>query len=277
MSDVLEQMLAPDALSIHFQPIFEIGGTSTELWGFEALARGPKGTHFESAQILFDYVRLKREEARVDRRCIAEAIARASTFPDVPRVSLNVHASTLERDRGFATFLGSAAIAAAFDPASIVVEIVEQTQYYDATRFASALAELRSLGVQIAIDDFGLGNGNFRTILDVQPEFLKVDRYFVNHCARDANRQSLLRSVVQVARDFGSIVIAEGVEDADDLMTLSSLGVQLAQGFLLGRPQYEPEFSSNYAAPCRQTPACRRGSPDRNGQFASGPSANSGE
>lgn len=248
MSDVLEHLLAPDALSIVFQPIFDITGTSPELWGFEALARGPKGTHFERAPILFDYVRLKHEEVRVDRRCVAEAIARASALGDVPRVSVNVHASTLERDRRFATFLGSAAVAAAFDPASIIVEIVEHAPYFEATRLASALAELRSMGVQIAVDDIGFGNGNYRMILDVQPEYLKVDRYFVHGCAHDANRQSLLRSVVQIARDFGSVVVAEGVEEPDDLLILGSIGVQLVQGFLLGRPEREPSFFSNYAA-----------------------------
>lgn len=247
MSDVLEHLLAPDALSIVFQPIFHVGGTNVELWGFEALARGPKGTHFERAQILFDYVRLKHEEVRVDRRCVADAIARASAV-GVPRVSVNVHASTLERDRSFATFLESAAVAAVFDPASIIVEIVEQTPYFETERLVSALAELRSLGVRIAIDDIGFGNGNYRVILDVQPEYLKVDRYFVHGCARDANRQSLLRSVVQIARDFGSVVIAEGVEDPDDLLVLSDIGVHLAQGYLLGRPQSLPIFSSTYAA-----------------------------
>ena len=251
MSEVMDHLLAPDVVQMVFQPIVEIAHGQRRLWAVEALARGPAGTHFEQASVLFDYVRLKREETRMDRRCAAEAIARVSAFTDsVPRLTVNIHASTLERDRGFATFLESAIVAADFDPTRVIVEIVEQGHYFAAVRLGAALAELRALGVRIAVDDLGLGNGNFRTVLDVRPEYLKIDRYFVHGCASDANRRSLLRSAMQIASDFGAVVIAEGIENESDLSVLTDLGITLVQGFLLGRPEPVPVLNRiSMAAP----------------------------
>jgi EAL domain-containing protein (putative c-di-GMP-specific phosphodiesterase class I) len=241
-------MLQGPLFSTLFQPIYDVRGDQFHVWAVEALTRGPAGTHFEPAPIFFEYVRLKREEVRVDRWCIASALARHASLDRSTQLSVNVHASTLERDPTFASFVESVAVATGVDPSTLIVEIVEQAAYSDSSRLVRVLRDLRSLGMAIAVDDVGAGHGNFRAILDIEPEYLKLDRYFVAGAAADAHRRSLIASTLQIARDFGAMVICEGVEDPADLRVLREMDVPLVQGFLLAMPKERPAFESVAAA-----------------------------
>lgn len=236
---LVEQLLEPGSLSLVFQPMVDFSRPARALCALEVLTRGPKGTQFERAPVLFDFVRLKREEVRFDRYCIANALAATSSLPDVT-ISVNVHAATLERDSSFARYVETAAAANDFDLSRLMIELVEQSSYFDTTRLLEAIRQLRFLGVRIALDDVGLGNGNYRTMLDARPDCLKIDRYFVAGCATDRYRRSIIGSIQAIARDFGATVIAEGVETEEDLETLRGLGVTRGQGFLFGRPAARP-------------------------------------
>jgi EAL domain-containing protein (putative c-di-GMP-specific phosphodiesterase class I) len=243
--DMIELLLNGDSLSTVFQPIFDISGGGFELWGVEALTRGPAGTHFANASVLFDYIRLKQEEVVADRHCIAAAFAsRARMLPaSLPRFSVNIHAGTLERDRTFASHIETLARTYDIDTSSVIIEIVEQSTYFDSRRVIAAIEDLRSLGVRIAIDDLGLGHGNYRLILDAAPDYLKLDRYFVHGCAQDRHRRALIASVQEIARQFDASVIAEGVERLEDLTTLRTMAVPIVQGYLMGVPHARPELT----------------------------------
>lgn len=242
--DAISRLLGGNALSTVFQPIFDISGTEFDIWAVEALTRGPVGTHFEQASVLFDYIRLKQEEVAADRHCIGSAFAthRRLLSASIPHLAINVHAGTLERDRDFAHFLEGLAAHFGIKTSSLIVEINEQSTYFDSSQLISALNELRALGVQISIDDLGLGHGNYRLILDANPDYLKLDRYFIHGCSEDRHRRALIESVQQIAANFGAAVIAEGVERAEDLFTLITMGIPLVQGFLLAAPGAPPNL-----------------------------------
>lgn len=237
----IETLLKPGTLNVVFQPILELDDMRRP-WGAEALTRGPHGTHFESAPVLFDYVRFKHEEVRVDRRCIDTAIARAAQM-QVPRLSVNVHSATIERDTTFAAFLEASCRAHLFDPRKLIVELVEQSAYWSRTRLIGALEGIRSIGASIALDDVGLGHSNFGMILDVRADVLKVDRYFVDGCAIDPQRRAVLRAIAAVANEAGSAVIAEGIEREEDLATVREAGIHIGQGYLLGCPSTHLDFT----------------------------------
>src|SRR5438477_3976219 len=120
----LDTILQPGGITPLYQPICLVGDGETSLAGFECLSRGPKGTNFESAKVLFDYVRLKRQESVVDRACISAALANAPKHDSV-RYSLNVHAATLARDDDFVSFLRTTAAANAIPCHRLTIEIVE--------------------------------------------------------------------------------------------------------------------------------------------------------
>ena len=232
----LDMLLAPGGITPVYQPLYAVRAGHYDLYGVECLSRGPKGTNFESANVLFDYIRLKREESMIDRACIAASLENGRNLPPRIQIGINVHASTLGRDHGFVPFLATTAAATGIEMSRLTIEIVEHAPPWDGVSFLAALDELRGLGSKIALDDVGLGQSNFKMILDVGPDFLKLDRYFVEGCANDTKRQAVLSVVTEVGKQFGAEVVAEGVEDAATLETLSRYSIRLMQGFYFAKP-----------------------------------------
>jgi len=235
-STALDAVLAPHAISILFQPIFEVRCGHGRIDSLEALARGPAGTHVHKAGVLFEYARRKGAEVAVDRACLVAVFEALGGVGGEPRVSLNVHASTLGRDPEFPAFLADLAAAHAVDLARLTVEVVEHALPWDGAVFQCVLRGLRDIGIRIALDDVGLGQSNYRMVLECRPDYFKVDRYIVSGCHRDEHRAMVLRSVAELARGFGGRVVAEGIEDPADLRTVEALGIDLIQGFLLSPP-----------------------------------------
>ena len=236
---LLDTLLEPGKLSVVFQPIFEVGSGQLTLHGLECLIRGPRGTNAERPGVLFEYIRRKRAESAIDRACIAAALAEATLLPVAARLNLNVHASTLGRDLGFPAFLLDRAAEAGIPPGLLVVEIVEHAPPLDVPAFRRALAELREAGLTIALDDVGLGQSNYKMMLDARPDYFKLDRYFVHGAHADFHRQAVMESVTQLAQRFGGRVVAEGVEERADYDTVIAQGIDLIQGFI-----FSPAVSS---------------------------------
>jgi EAL domain-containing protein (putative c-di-GMP-specific phosphodiesterase class I) len=233
---LLDAVLAPGGLSVLFQPIYAIKNQTLTLHALEALSRGPAGTNVHRADVLFEYARRKGAEAELDRVCIALALREVATLPTQPVVSLNVHASTLERDNDFPRFLFDTCAAVSIDPSRLILELIEQQRFWDKGRFLRTLVELRRAGVQIALDDVGLGYSNHRLMAEIHPDIVKVDRYFVNGSRGNDAILAAIESIVVLAGRLHSKVIAEGIETLADLRRVCSLGIDLVQGYLFARP-----------------------------------------
>jgi EAL domain-containing protein (putative c-di-GMP-specific phosphodiesterase class I) len=258
LKDLLDAILEPGGLTVHFQPILELRDGGRRVYGLECLIRGPKGTNLESADVLFDYVRRKREESLVDRACVKAAFENARELPGRPQLSINVHASTLGRDHEFLVFLGDVADVNAISLREVTVEIVEHAPPWDGRSFLGALEGLRRIGVRIGLDDVGLGQSNYRMILDCRPDYFKVDRYFALGCAKDPYRQAVMQSIHELARRFGGRVVAEGVENTEDLAAIQDIGIDLVQGYLFARAApLQDLLASGLLAPERKDGASR--------------------
>jgi len=230
-----DRILEPEGLTTVFQPIFELG-PQRKIFALEALTRGPKGTNIERSDVLFEYVRRKRREAEVDQLAIEAALRQARGLLEVPALTLNVHASTLERDRRFAASLAGLSAEYEIPLDRILIEIVEHAPPWNGPHFLTTLGELRELGVRIALDDVGLGQSSFRMILDCRPDLLKIDRHFVAGAHADPLRRAVLESISDLARRLGGRAVAEGIEDERDLAAVAEIGIRLAQGYLLCEP-----------------------------------------
>ena len=230
----LNTILEPGGITPMYQPICHVDGNDATLAGFECLSRGPRGTNFEPANVLFDYVRLKREEIVVDRACISAALSNAPKA--APRLAVNVHASTLGRDAEFVDFLCETAATHGFPCSCLTVEIVEHAPPWNSSGFTDALRRLRAQNIAIALDDVGLGQSNFKMMLDVRPDYLKIDRYFVEECDADADRRAVIESIASLASHFGAQIVAEGVERIEVRDALLRFGLNLMQGYLFGKP-----------------------------------------
>jgi EAL domain-containing protein (putative c-di-GMP-specific phosphodiesterase class I) len=230
--------MEPGSISVVFQPIVELSGGTPELRSLESLARGPAGTNVALPNVMFDYARLKKVEDAVDRVCVWRALAEArALLPEMPRIAMNVHASTLGRDAKFVEFLVTTARAFLIPLDKLTVEIVEHAPPWDGRSFLRALDALRSHDIRIALDDVGLGQSNYKMMVDVHPDYMKIDRYFVDGCHKDKRRAAVVASVQQLCDQLGCEAIAEGVEDEADVGFASSNGIRLFQGYLFGRPK----------------------------------------
>ena len=234
---LLDEILAPEAMTTVFQPIVAFDAEENRsLHGYEALSRGPRGTHASRADVLFEYVRRKHAEPVVDRACVLAALRAARHLPACPHLSLNVHAATLGQDDRFGETLLEAAAAGGLRPEQLVIEIVEQSSVWNSFGFARALDGLRKAGVRLAVDDVGTGHSNLQMVVEVQPDFLKLDRFFVAGAATCPVRRATLGAMTLLAASFGGAVVAEGVETSDDLAAVRAAGISLAQGYLLSPP-----------------------------------------
>ncbi|MGA6983507.1 MAG: EAL domain-containing protein [Candidatus Sulfotelmatobacter sp.] len=230
---LLDKILDPEQLSVRFQPIFYVRDGEHQLHSVEALIRGPKGTHFEAAPMLFDYVRRKKEEKAVDNSCIAAICARAAGLPRELRINVNVHAVTLGQNPEFVESLRRRAHKHSLSLDRFTVEIVEYAPTYDIPELSRTIAGLRKAGVRIALDDVGIGQSNYRMMLDCHPEYFKLDAYFVRGLKDDPKRRAVVESVVTFGRALHSAVVAEGAESLEDIAVLAELGVEFVQCNLL--------------------------------------------
>lgn len=243
----LAQILDAGGLSTRFQPILEVGAEAAagpSLHGLECLSRGPAGTVFESASVLFDYARRKQAEVIIDRECIALALRNARALASGVRLFLNVHASTLGRDDWFASFLAHQAEANGLHPRRLTLEILENSGQAESRAFRRNVGAVQEMGVNLAMDDVGLHYCNFGMLLDLSPAYLKLDMQLVRGCQDDPRRQAILRTLHQVALDLGANVIAEGIESGEELKVVRDIGIRYLQGFHFLPPLRPEEFAA---------------------------------
>jgi EAL domain-containing protein (putative c-di-GMP-specific phosphodiesterase class I) len=127
--------------------------------------------------------------------------------------------------------------ASGLSPRSLVLELTETVLMRDIAVTSLRLEELRDLGVKIAIDDFGTGYSSLGYLRDIPVDVLKIDRSFISGLAGNARQQELVSAVIQLGHTLGLRVVAEGIEDEDQLTALTAMGCRYAQGYHLGRPE----------------------------------------
>lgn len=244
----LDRILEAGAIRVLFQPILRRRESGWSLHGFEGLVRGPQGTNLQDAEVLFEYVRRKRQEVAMDRHCVQEIFRAARNFGPQVRLTVNVHAATLEQDDRFPAFVEQVLDRQEMNPARVTLEVVEQSPSRCGTRFIDALRSLRALGCSIALDDVGLGYSNYRMILESRPDCFKIDRYLIAGAHTDYYRRAVIRSIADLAGSFGAFAVAEGIDNTEDLAAVLDEGVTTCQGFLLGHPAAAPVFGKWDAA-----------------------------
>ncbi|MBB3952237.1 putative bifunctional diguanylate cyclase/phosphodiesterase [Aureimonas jatrophae] len=153
-------------------------------------------------------------------------------------VAVNVSAVQLSSPRLMAHVVG--ALAASGLPAHrLEIELTETAIVANAAQVGHVLAGLRTLGVRVAMDDFGTGYSSLAHLRDLPLDRIKIDRSFVSSASTDPNSLAVLRAVTQLGRDIGIETLGEGVETQEQLALLRDLGCRAAQGYLLGRPDFE--------------------------------------
>jgi EAL domain-containing protein (putative c-di-GMP-specific phosphodiesterase class I) len=118
----------------------------------------------------------------------------------------------------------------------VVLEVTERVSLDQVKDVRAKLADLRRMGFRLAIDDLGAGYAGLTSFATLEPEFVKLDMSLVRDVHRNHTKETLVRSMTSACRDLGMLVVAEGVETLEERDLLVSLGCDLLQGYLLGKP-----------------------------------------
>lgn len=241
---LLDRFLDGDGMSILLQPIWEDGNQGLKIFGYEALTRGPSDSLFESPEFLFDYIRRKRAEREADRTVLKWAIASVPWLPPGVRLTVNVHARTVETDSRLPQLIEGLLANQGLKPEQLVLVLLEEGTAHSFSTLISRLGPLRSIGVSIALDDCGAGRSNLDWLMACRPEILKLDSKMISGIDADSGRSELVRVVGELASLAGSRLLAEGVETPEELACLRRLGVTLFQGHLLAQSRPASELVS---------------------------------
>lgn len=226
LSERVEAVLAAGDLSMALQPIIEI--PTGRLVGAEALARFADGRPPDVWFAEAGEVGLRVELEMLAVRC---ALGRLTELPDHATISINACPDVLVHPEFTTMLLGAGAL---LD--RVVIEITEHIRIAEYDALQTALSALRSAGAGLAVDDTGAGYASLTHVLRLRPDIVKLDRSLVAAVDSDRARRTLITALNLLALDIGAVVTAEGVETAAELETLADLGVDHAQGYLIGRP-----------------------------------------
>ena len=168
-----------------------------------------------------------------------ERTRREAGLPSL-RLAINFTPASLLENHFEAKALAAMVHAAGLSPRNITLECTEQQAVSDVVPLMKQVKALRRLGFGFAIDDAGAGYASFTLIAALHPSIIKIDREIAHGIARDNAKQALVEAFVSFGRRIGARLLAEGIEKRSDLAMLTSLGVDLGQGYLIGKPSYVP-------------------------------------
>ena len=217
-----------------YEPIVDV--QTRTVFGYEALARGPRGTPFHSAGALFSAAETHDLVFELDSVCRASGLKGAVELPAETKLFLNVRPSSMEAIRTKEDGLVEKLHDAGLNPTDVVLEINEQESIDDFSKFRDLTEAYRKRGFEFALDDTGSGYSSFEQMIELSPEYVKIDRSMVTGVDQDSTKQNVLAALLTLAEQMGSRVIGEGLGRLEELETLQKLGIHFGQGWLFGQP-----------------------------------------
>jgi diguanylate cyclase (GGDEF)-like protein len=243
----LSSILTQSGLHSLFQPIICL--SERRILGYEALTRGPSNSPLHSPIALFAVARQAGRLSELEIACRQSACRRFNEQQLPGKLFLNVSPESLleaaHQPGRTLQLLQDLGIA----PSQVVIELTEQTPIDDFQLLQTALHHYRAMGFSIALDDLGAGYSSLRLWSELRPDYVKIDRHFIDGIHQDALKREFVGSILQIAKASRAQVIAEGIELPEELAVLTEMGVDLVQGYLLGRPQEHPSRDARALMP----------------------------
>ncbi len=239
--DLLFHLLDTNSLSSWFQPIFS--RQNGEIYGYEALTRVRDGVapNFDISK-LFAKAQAEGIIASLDMQCRENAFCRAAELSFLQKnayLFVNICPGTLMHPDHRGGITDRLAEDSGIPKDRIVLEITEQESIKNYDLFQRSIDHYRKRGYKIAIDDFGVGYGGLKMLSIVEPDYVKIDRHFIDELDRYPFKYNLVDAMATVCHKLGITVIAEGIERQEELDIVSRFGIDLFQGYYLERPGRE--------------------------------------
>jgi EAL domain-containing protein (putative c-di-GMP-specific phosphodiesterase class I)/FixJ family two-component response regulator len=220
------RVLESDGLDMLFQPVIDLD--DGRVVGVEALARirsePPRPPHLWFAEA--SEVGLG---SRLELAAIARALRALESLPDDAYLAVNLSPETVF-EPGLDEVLASA------EGHRVVIELTEHSRVAEYEPLLESLSRFRRRGTRIAVDDAGAGYAGLQHILRLRPEIIKLDIDLIHEIDRDPARRALASSLIAFSHEIDAVIVAEGIETTEELVTLRELGVPSGQGYHIARP-----------------------------------------
>ncbi|MFH0924358.1 MAG: EAL domain-containing protein [bacterium] len=230
----LIHIIESEDIHTYYQPIVDIKKKS--VYGYEALSRGPEGSDFFYPTFLFQFAEeiglLEKVDELAQRKIFEECIG----IKEDLHLFVNFMPEFIETPS--TGIIGIIKLLKKYNIRSdmIVMEITERSAIHDFEEFRNILQTFKSFNFKVAIDDAGAGYSSLQSIAEIKPDYLKFDMALIRNIDKDLIKQEILKTLCTLAQKINSILIAEGIETLEELETVTSLGVEYAQGFLFAKP-----------------------------------------
>ena len=244
-ADLEAALREPTGIVPFFQPQFS--AKTLELTGFEVLARWNHPTRgILTPDKFMTFAREMKCVADIDRQILSKSVECVRRWEAsglvIPRLSVNVSSERLHDPE-----LLSCVKDLGEDAEKLSFELLETTFLDDTSdQVEDTLNSLRALGVEFEIDDFGSGYASIRSLINVRPKRLKIDKSLIRDVAVDNDLSSLVQAIVDIARTFKIEVVAEGVEANEQISILLDIGCDYLQGFGLAKPMSDEAVMATY-------------------------------
>lgn len=221
-------------LRTQFQPIVNLN--SGRIAGYEALIRGDSDSPIRRPGEMLHIAERSQMISWFDMACLEQCFSKASEQGLRHPLFINIEAEGLEAIHLHSSSLAERALKYGIHPDQVVVEITERQALGDFPRLIEGIKHLKDQGFRFAVDDAGAGYNSLEIIVELKPDYVKVDRRLVAGIDTNGTKRGLIASLVRYSRQIGTSVLGEGIETQAELETMIDLGVNYAQGYLLARP-----------------------------------------
>ena len=225
-----------NSADVAFQPI--VSAQSLRTHGFEALSRLPEHAPFASITMLLDAAAQKQVLREVERTLLIKAISKFARYDAAfkSRLFCNVDNRVFDDVDASPANIVEYVRSVGLRPNNLCIELSERVPPESEERLARLVEIYQKHNVRIAIDDFGRGFSGLETLMLVNPHYVKIDQCFVRNIHTRVRQQAIVDGVVRTSHSLGLHVVAEGVEQEDELRLLREMGCDFVQGYLIARP-----------------------------------------
>jgi EAL domain-containing protein (putative c-di-GMP-specific phosphodiesterase class I) len=230
----VDKIIEQRTLKVVYQPI--VNHSLGVIFAFEALSRPHYQGSFIPPDVWFRAAYESDRSIEADLLALTASVCSLKSLPHKIQsfpLFVNVMPSSLFEET-FVEGLEVLLREGLCEPQQLVLEFVEYVSY-DPSLLSKMLRPIRSLGVRIALDDVGIGNTNLAALVHVEPDFIKVDRSLIQGISTSSAKQRLLSLLVGFM-ESGDSVIAEGIENPEDLAAVREAGANVSQGYYWARP-----------------------------------------
>ena len=217
-----------------FQPIISL--RSSEVYGYEALSRGPENSSMENPEILFNLSEKYGRIWELEYLCRWKALEKAKCLAEDKKIFLNVSPHIMHDIKFRQGFTREYLNKFKINPDKIIFEITERQAISNVPDFINTVQNYKSQNYQIAIDDVGAGFSGLNLISGVYPHFIKLDMNLIRNIDKDFVKQAMVKSMCEFGQLTNTYLIAEGIETEAELLKLIEMGVHYGQGYFIQKP-----------------------------------------